>query len=161
MTCDALLDTIELIAAGEHSPDAATAAHLAACASCASALAAARRLEALLMERAAVAPPAQFTARTMATIRRAKWRNEQMIDWGFNAVLIAAALAVAMGIWVVASQSGFAFAGSDARELLAASVRSFVQRVTPSLPIYALATALLATALGIWWWAERPQLFDR
>jgi hypothetical protein len=27
--------------------------------------------------------------------------------------------------------------------------------VSPSLPVYALATMLLITALGIWWWAER------
>jgi anti-sigma factor RsiW len=161
MTCDAVLDTIELIASGEQSPDTATAAHLAACASCASALAAARRLEALLMERPAVAPSAQFTTRTMTRIRRARWRNEQMIDWGFNAVLVAVAAAVGMGIWIVASQTGVAFVGGDARELLATSMRSFVQRVAPSLPLYALATALVATALGIWWWAERPQLFDR
>jgi hypothetical protein len=34
-------------------------------------------------------------------------------------------------------------------------MRAFFQRVSPSLPVYALATALLVTALGIWWWAER------
>ncbi len=32
---------------------------------------------------------------------------------------------------------------------------TFAQRVGPSIPLYAGATALLATALGIWWWAER------
>jgi anti-sigma factor RsiW len=154
MTCDDVLDTIELIAAGEPA-DAATRAHLASCASCASALAAARRLEALLRQRPALAPPARFTARTMERIRRARWRNEQMIDWGFNAVLVATALAVAMGIWIVASHTGLAIVGSDARELLAAGMRSVAARVTPSLPVYALATAVLATALGIWWWAER------
>jgi hypothetical protein len=39
--------------------------------------------------------------------------------------------------------------------MLTASMRALVERVTPSLPVYVLATALLATALGIWWWAER------
>ena len=91
----------------------------------------------------------------MSRIRRARWRNEQMIDWGFNAVMVASAVAVAVAIWIVASRSGFAFVGADARELMAASMRAVVQRVTPSLPLYGLATALLATALGIWWWAER------
>jgi anti-sigma factor RsiW len=162
MTCDDVLDVVDLLASGELRSNEATDAHLAGCPSCSSALAAARRLETALRERPVAAPPAQFTAKTMARIRRARWRNEQMIDWGFNAVLVAAALAIAIGIWFVASQAGFALAGSDARELLAASMRSVVQRVTPSLPLYALATALLATALGIWWWAERSgQLFDR
>jgi hypothetical protein len=29
------------------------------------------------------------------------------------------------------------------------------RRVVPSLPLCAGAAALLATALGLWWWAER------
>ena len=32
---------------------------------------------------------------------------------------------------------------------------SLARRVAPSLPLYAGALALLASALGIWWWAER------
>jgi anti-sigma factor RsiW len=155
MTCDDVQDTIELIAAGELTPDAPTASHLATCTPCASALEAARRLDALLRQRPIPAPPAQFTARTMAGIRRARWRNEQLIDWGFNAALALAAVAIAMGIWIVVSRSGFTFVGNDALQLFGAGMRTFVERVSPSLPIYALATALLVTALGIWWWAER------
>src|ERR1043165_8164626 len=155
MTCDAVLNTIELIAAGDLPLDAATTAHLAGCPSCPAALAAARRLEALLRERPVVAPPAQFTERTMARIRRARWRNEQMIDWGFNAVMGAVALALAAAVWIVASRSGLSFVPSDTSELLASNMRSLVERVTPSLPLYALAAALVATALGVWWWAER------
>lgn len=155
MTCDDVQNAIELIAAGELTPDAATSSHLATCAPCASALEAARRLDALLRQRPIPAPPAQFTARTMAGIRRARWRNEQMIDWGFNAVLALVAVAIAAGIWIVVSRSGFTLVGNDALQLFNAGMRTFAQRVSPSLPIYALATALLVTALGIWWWAER------
>jgi anti-sigma factor RsiW len=155
MTCDGVLNAIELIAAGELRPDDRMTGHLATCASCASALEAARRLDTLLRERPVAAPPAQFTSRTMARIRRARWRNEQMIDWGFNAALALVAIAVAAGIWIVVSRSGLTFAGNDALQLLGTEMRAFIQRVSPALPLYALATALLATALGIWWWAER------
>jgi anti-sigma factor RsiW len=156
MTCDGVLNAIELIAAGELKPDNGMAAHLATCASCASALEAARRLDALLRQRPIATPPAQFTSRTMARIRRARWRNEQMIDWSFNAALTLVAMAVAAGIWIVVSRSGLTFAAAnDAQQLLGAELRAFVQRASASLPVYALATALLVTALGIWWWAER------
>jgi anti-sigma factor RsiW len=155
MTCDDVQNAIELIAADEMTPDAGMASHLATCRSCAAALEAARRVDALLRQRPIPAPPAQFTARTMASIRRARWRNEQMIDWGFNAALALVGVAIAIAIWLVVSRSGFTFVGNDAMQLFGAGMRTFLQRVTPSLPIYALATMLLITALGIWWWAER------
>ena len=31
----------------------------------------------------------------------------------------------------------------------------FIRRVAPSLPLYGGAAALLVSALGLWWWAER------
>jgi anti-sigma factor RsiW len=155
MTCDDVQNAIELIAAGEMTPDAQMASHLATCRSCASALETARRIDALLRQRPVPAPPSQFTARTMASIRRARWRNEQMIDWGFNAALALVALTIVAGLWIVFSRSGFTFVGNDAMQLFGAGMRTFVQRVSPSLPVYALATMLLITALGIWWWAER------
>jgi anti-sigma factor RsiW len=158
MTCDDVQNAIELLAAGEMTPDAETASHLAICRSCAAALETARRVDALLRQRPIPAPPAQFTARTMASIRRARWRNEQMIDWGFNAALASVGVAIAIGVWIVVSRSGFTFAGNDALQLFGAGLRTFLQRVTPALPIYALATMLLITALGIWWWAERDAI---
>ena len=155
MTCDEVLDAVEPIAAGEFAPDEPMTAHLTTCVRCASALDAARHVEALLRQRPAAAAPAQFTSRTMARIRRARWRNEQMIDWGFNAALGAMAVLIAAGIWIVATRSGLTFVSRDALELFGAGMKSLVQRVSPSLPLYVLATALLVTALGIWWWAER------
>jgi anti-sigma factor RsiW len=155
MTCDDVQNAIELIASGDLKEDAQTASHLATCASCSAALEAARRLDALLRRRPVPMPPAQFTAKTMARIRRTRWRNEQMIDWAFNAALALVALAIVAGLWAVASRSGFTFVGNDTLQLFGAGMRTFVQRVSPSLPVYALATMLLITALGIWWWAER------
>jgi hypothetical protein len=32
---------------------------------------------------------------------------------------------------------------------------ALAKRVAPSLPLYVGAAALLVSALGIWWWAER------
>ena len=78
-----------------------------------------------------------------------------MIDWSFNAALALVAMAVAAGIWIVVSRSGLTFVGNDAQQLLTTEMRAFFERVSPSLPVYALAIALLVTALGIWWWAER------
>jgi anti-sigma factor RsiW len=155
MICDDVQNAIELIAAGEMTPDAEMASHLATCRSCASALETAQRIDALLRQRPVPTPPAQFTARTMASIRRARWRNEQMIDWGFNAALALVALTIVAGIWIVFRRSGFTFVGNDALQLFGAGMHTFVQRVSPSLPVYALATMLLISALGIWWWAER------
>jgi len=155
MTCDAVLNAIEAIAEGELTPDHRMAAHLATCPLCASALETARRLDALLRQRPVAPPPPQFTPRTMARIRRARWRNEQVIDWTFNAALALVTVGLALGVWFILSASGLGYVGNDAMQLLGAGMRTFVERVTPSLPIYALATVLLVTALGIWWWAER------
>ena len=160
MTCDAVLNAIEAIAEGELTPDQRMAAHLATCPLCAAALEAARRLDALLQQRPIAAPPPQFTSRTMARIRRARWRNEQVIDWTFNAALALVAVGLALGLWFILNRSGLGVVGNDAMQLLDAGMRTFVQRVTPSLPIYALATVLLVTALGIWWWAERDAPSD-
>jgi predicted anti-sigma-YlaC factor YlaD len=155
MTCDDVLNAVEPIAAGERQPDAWMASHLSTCVSCASALDAARRLDALLRQRLVPMPSPHFTTRTMARIRRARWHNEQVIDWAFNAGLALVALATMAGIWIIISRSGFTLTGNDALQLLGAGMRTLVQRVSPSLPLYALATVLLITALGIWWWAER------
>jgi anti-sigma factor RsiW len=155
MTCESVLDAVDLIATGELTSDEGMAAHLATCAPCALALESARRLDGLLRERPVAVPPAQFTSRTMARIRRARWRNEQMIDWAFNAALVAVAVAISVGLWTVLSRSGLTLVSNEAVQLLGAAMRTFIQRVTPSLPIYTLATALVVTALGVWWWAER------
>jgi anti-sigma factor RsiW len=155
MFCDEVLETIELIAAGELTPSARVAHHLASCAGCAGALAAARRVDALLRSRAAPAAPAHFSSRVMNRMRRTRWRSEQLIDWGFNFALVTVGGLVVFGLWIVLRRSGLAAVSSDAMELLGPGMAQFARRISPSLPLYAAATGLLGTALAVWWWAER------
>jgi len=155
MFCDEALDSVEAIAAGELVPDGRIAAHLASCPNCATALESARSLEGLLRQRPAPAAPAQFTARTLARVRRARWRSEQYLDVGFNMAIAAIVLAVGAGVWLLLHRSGLTTVSNDAVNLLGSGVVSVARRVAPSVPLYAGATALLATALAIWWWAER------
>jgi hypothetical protein len=155
MFCDEALDSIEAIAAGDLAPNRRIAEHLASCRGCGAALDSARRLDALLRGRAAPTPPAHFSSRVMNRLRHARWRSEQVLDWGFNAALVAAGLLVVAGLWVVMRRSGLAAVSNDAIELLGPGMAIFARRVSPSLPLYGAATALLGTALAVWWWAER------
>src|SRR5262245_15961494 len=152
MFCDEALDAIEPIAAGELTPDGRIAEHLASCPNCAAALEGARYLEKALRARAMPAAPPQFTSRTLARLRRAKYRNDQFLDVGFNVAIIALVLALFVGIWMLLNRSGLNAVSNDAVDLFSSGLVAFVHRVAPSLPLYAGAAALLASALGLWWW---------
>ena len=155
MFCDEALDAVEAIAAGEVMPDGRVASHLATCPNCASALVGARRLEASLRQRAAPSAPAQFTARTLARVRRARWRSDQYLDVGFNLAIGTVGLAMIAGLWLLLHRTGVGAVTGDAVALFANGVVGLARRVAPSLPLYLGAAVLLASALGIWWWAER------
>jgi len=155
MFCDEALDSVEAIAAGELTPEGRIAEHLATCADCAAALESARRVERMLRVRPAPPAPAQFTTRTLGRLRRARWRSEQFVDASFNAAITLIVAGVVVAIWIFAHRTGVGAIGNDAMELFAGGLTAFAHRVGPSLPLYAGATALVGTALGIWWWAER------
>lgn len=155
MYCDEALDAVEAVAAGELTPDGRLAEHYATCPQCAAALAGARSLEALLQQRPVPHAPPQFTARTMTRVRRVRWRSEQFLDLGFNLAIGAIVLGVLAGAWVMLNRSGLGAVSGEAVDLFSRGLVTFAQRVAPSLPLYLGATALLATVLGIWWWAER------
>jgi anti-sigma factor RsiW len=155
MFCDEALDAIEPIAAGELKPEGRVAEHLETCPNCAAALADARALERLLAARPQPKAPAQFTSRTLARVRRARWRSDQFLDVGFNIALGVAAIAVLGALLMLMEWTGFAAIGTDAVGLFSSGFTALAQRVSPSLPLYAGATVLLASALAIWWWAER------
>ena len=155
MFCDEALDTVEAIAAGDVMPDGRVASHLASCPNCAIALERARQLEASLRQREVPAPPAQFTSRTLARVRRARWRSDQFLDVGFNVAIGLIAVAVLGGVWMLLHRTGLASVSGDAVDVFGSGFVELAKRVAPSLPLYAGAAALLLSALGIWWWAER------
>ena len=155
MFCDEALDAVEAIAAGELLPDGRVASHLATCPNCATALERARQLETSLRQREAPRAPAQFTSRTLARVRRARWRSDQFLDAGFNVAIALVAVAVLGGIWMLVNRSGLAAVSRDAVDVFGSGFVSLARRVVPSLPLYAGAAAVLLSALGIWWWAER------
>jgi anti-sigma factor RsiW len=155
MFCDEALDAIEPIAAGDVTPDGRIAEHLASCPNCAAALTRARQLERSLRARPAPAAPPQFTTRTLARLRRARWRSDQFLDAGFNVAIVAVVVAVVGGVWMLLHRSGLDAVSNDAVDLFGSGLVAFVRRVAPSLPLYVGAGALLVSALGIWWWAER------
>src|SRR5512136_718591 len=88
MRCEELQDLIEPIAAGELEPTDEAARHLAGCASCAAALALARRIDRTLAGLEVPAAPPSFAAGVLRRIRRQRWRSEQYLDLGFNAVIV-------------------------------------------------------------------------
>src|SRR5437763_5837509 len=155
MFCDEVLDVIEPIAAGELTPDGRVAAHLATCPNCAAALSSARRVEQLLRARVVPKPAPQFSTRTMALVRRRRWRREQFVDAGFNVALTIMGIGVAGAIWLALHRSGLIAVSNGTFDALGAGFGLLRQRVATSVPVYAGATLLLVTALGIWWWAER------
>jgi hypothetical protein len=155
MFCDEALNSVEAVAAGEFDPTGRLADHYATCPNCAAALRRARELELLLQHRPAPHPSAQFTTRTLAKVRRARWRNDQVLDMGFNVGIAIVVIATMVVIWMVLNRSGLAAVSNDAFGVFGRGLMTFAQRVAPSLPLYAGAAALLATALGIWWWAEK------
>jgi predicted anti-sigma-YlaC factor YlaD len=156
MFCDEVLELVEPIAAGELAVDSRVGSHLASCANCTAALADARRLEQLLRGREVPKPSTQFTTRIMGRIRRDRWRREQFLDTGFNVVVGLLAVTVIVVVWVLLSRSGLGAISRDAFNALTSTALTAIrQRLASSLPLYLSAFALVATALGIWWWAER------
>ena len=155
MFCDEALNAVEAIAEGDRTPDGRIAEHLATCPNCAAALEGARQVDRALKGRAAPMPPPQFTSRTLARVRRARWRSDQFLDVGFNVAIIALVVALFGGVWMLVHRTGLDAVSTDAVDLMGVGLVAFIRRVAPSLPLYAGAAALLASALGLWWWAER------
>jgi len=158
MFCDEALDAIEPIAAGDITPEGRVAAHLASCPNCAAALEDARRVERLLASRERPRPPAQFVPRMMTRLRRERWRSEQFVDAGFNVAIGIVVIGVIGLVWLLMHRSGLTGVSTDAVDLFGAGLVTLGRRVAPSVPLYAGATALVASALLIWWWAERGMM---
>ena len=155
MTCKDVIELVEAIAGGDLEPTAELRAHFETCARCASALASARRLEAVLAAREVPPVPARFAPLVLQRVRRERWRAEQQVDRLFNLAMVAALVIVAGGVLALMNVSGVVAAASETVSFIA-SVRGEVARqAAPSVNTYIAASGLLASALGMWWWAER------
>lgn len=155
MTCTTALDLVEPIAAGEIEVNASIRAHFESCPRCASALASARRIEAALGADAAPEPPPRFTQAVLSRIRRERWRAEQQVDRLFNAGIAAALVLIVGGAGALLNLRGAMGVAGVGWELLSSLSAQMVVDAVPSLLTYIAAAGLLASALGMWWWAER------
>jgi anti-sigma factor RsiW len=155
MTCKDAAEFIEAIAADDIRPTAEMRAHFESCPACASTLAAARRLETMLSAHRPPAAPDRFVATVLQRVRRERWRMEQNVDRLFNVAMLAALVIVAVGVFALMNLSGVVAAADGAWAGLSTVSSQLAQRMVPAIDTYIAAAALLLTALGMWWWAER------
>lgn len=159
MHCQDVLELIEPIAAGDLVPDEPVRAHLQTCPRCAGALASARRVETLLAAMEVPPPPATFTSAVLQRIRRDKWRSEQNVDRLFNVSIAAAALLLIGGLAALLNVETVLSFASSVLVVLKESGRDTARSAVPTVFTYIAALGLLASALGMWWWAERRLQF--
>jgi anti-sigma factor RsiW len=155
MTCKGVIDVVESIAAGDLEPGPELRAHLESCPKCASALASARRLEAALARREAPPAPPRFSAMVLQRVRREQWRTEQHVDRLFNAAMVMALVLVAGGAVALMNLSGLLAWAAQVATVVVTMRDEVARQAAPSLATYIAAGSLLASALGMWWWAER------
>src|SRR5205823_7941558 len=119
------------------------------------ALAAAREIESMLRTRAVPKAPQQFTTRTMARVRRARWRTEQVLDVGFNIALALVVLGIVAGVLMLMNVSGLSSVSNEAAGLFTSGFVTAARRVAAALPVYGAPTALVGAVIAVWRWAER------
>ena len=157
MTCDEVDEIVAAVAAGDLPMDAALAAHLDGCARCGAALATARRIEGYFAAQTAVAAPEEFTRMVLQRIRRERWQSEEQVDRLFNVAMVAAGLLLVLGAAVLFNLSAALQIAATASQLLTAAGEQALRQVAPAVGTYVAATALLVSALGMWWWADASQ----
>lgn len=155
MTCREAIDLVEAIAAGDVELAGAPLEHVESCPRCASALATARRIEALLAAQETPTAPARFTPLVMARIRRERWRSEQAVDRLFNAAIVAAVLLMAVGVLALMNLNEVMIVAAGVWHVIATASTSASRTAGPTLGTYVSAVGLFISALGMWWWAER------
>jgi anti-sigma factor RsiW len=155
VTCKDALELVDAIASGDVEVDQHAREHFETCPRCASALASARRVEALLMARAAPPAPARFTQGVVQRIRRERWRAEQQVDWLFNIAIVVAVLVIVGGVVALTNLDGLLALGAATWTLMTSAGGEVARQAAPTLGTYVAAGGLLASTLVVWWWAER------
>jgi anti-sigma factor RsiW len=153
MSCDEANLVIEAVAAGDEVPDAAQA-HIAGCSRCAARLALARRIDAALAGRPVPAPAASFTSAVLARLRRDRWRSEQVVDVGFNIAVAAGLILIVGGIAGIAYRAGALALSAEMAAFVFGYTRTVASGIVADARLVTIATLLLTTAVGLWWWAE-------
>ena len=159
MLCSDVLELVEPIAAGDLRADDAVRAHLQSCVTCAAALASAQRLETALKGMEIPPAPAAFTATVVQRIRRDRWQSEQYVDRLFNLAMVAAVMLMVGGVLAMLNVDTVMRIATSSWGLFRGGMRSTVQDAAPTVATYIAAAGLLASALGMWWWAERRLMF--
>ena len=155
MTCHDVLNRIEALAAGDDPATPEIRAHLEGCVSCAAALATARQIETALAGRPAPPAPPRFTTAVVSRIRQERWRSEEHVDRMFNVALLVGVLLVVGGVAALFNLDALASGIADGLTLLNRATGELIVRAAPAFRTYVSAIAFLATALLVWWWAER------
>jgi anti-sigma factor RsiW len=155
MLCKDAFELIEPLASGDVQMDEAARAHFETCPRCASALATARRLETMLKAQEIPLAPANFTVAVIQRIRRDRWRAEQHVDRLFNLAVVFVLLLVVGGIVALLNVDAISTLAVSAWAVAKDGMRETVTQAVPTLATYVAAAGLLATAFGMWWWAER------
>ena len=154
MTCKDTLELVEAIAADDIALAPEVRDHLETCPRCASALATARRIEAGLRSRPAPEAPARFAALVTSRIRRERWRTEEHVDRLFNVAMVLALVLIVGSVLALTNVSFVLALAARGGDVLRLATGQLVQRAAPALATYVAAVCLLASALGMWWWAE-------
>jgi predicted anti-sigma-YlaC factor YlaD len=159
MKCSDVLDLVEPIAAGDLLPDERVRDHLHSCPQCAGALASAQRLEAQLKGMEFPAAPPAFATQVLQRIRRDKWQSEQNVDRLFNLAIVTAVILLAGGVLALLNVETLISLTASAWTALKEGSRETARTAAPTVGTYIAAVGLLASALGMWAWAERRAQF--
>lgn len=151
--CARLDAVVDEMAAGLE-VDAELSAHLATCTDCQARLALARRIDGVLATWPVAAPPAHFAAEVARLARQDVWRQELVVDWGFNIALAASLVFIVAGaagfLWLLGAMADPA----EASRLATRPLTALAGQVRGQGLVVATATSLLATTAVAWWWAE-------
>jgi hypothetical protein len=154
--CERFDGVVDEVAMGGAMP-ADLRVHVEACLDCQARLLLARRLEQALATWPVEAPAPDFTTRVAGAARRDAWTQEVVVDWGFNLAVAASVVAILAGILGVAWTLTAAADATTVVRLATDTAGQLVQEMVALAPVVGIATVLLATALGGWWWADHQE----